>query len=335
MLASIYRRIIPEAVRRKYSEAAQARKLEKANLSELERRSFGELNKDKTFYVMRVAAEQHWGLFSAYMAAASNIKFALEHGWIPVVDLKNYYLPSLQDEENRGKENAWNYYFEDPFPEFPLEQVYQSKNVILGMPRGLPHGDIQWKYGMDLYGEEFDDYHRIVREYMKVKPELKASAEKLYREMFPAGEKILGVAIRAGARWGALLKRKFWKGHTEGLDVEESIFQIRKHLQEYGMKYFFLSCEDEYFVNCIKKEFGENCLCMRRPRYHFYDENGNPQTENYFAVNAEYCWQELSRDYLTETLLLTKCDSFFGTKMGASRAVFFLKDGKYEQADVL
>lgn len=335
LLISIYRHMIPEIVRRKYSEAMRDRRIERANLRELEKCSFGDLNKDKTFYVIRVEQEQQWGLFSAYMAVVSSIKYALDHGWIPVVDFKNYYLPLMQDVENRGRENAWNYYFEDLVPEFPLEQVYQSKNVILGSPRGLPHGDVEWKFGMDLYGKEFDVYHDIVRKYMHIKPELMDEAERMYQEMFPAGQKVLGVAIRAGAYWGATLKRKVWENHTAGLNIEESITQIRIHLQRYGLQYFFLSCEDEYYVNRIKNEFGESCFYMERPRYHFFDENGNPRPENFQVAGGNYGREITNTDYLKETLLLTKCDSLFGTKMGASRAVFFLKDGRYEQAEVI
>ena len=335
LVVSIYRHIIPETIRRKYSEKMRDRRIEQANLEEMERCSFGELNKDKTFYVIRVETDQQWGLFSTYMAVASSAKYAIEHGWIPVVNLKDYYLSIMQNEENKGKENAWNYYFEDLAPEFPLEQVYQSKNVILGIPRGLPYGGVEWKYGMDLYGKEFDAYHEIIKKYMRVKPELTEAVEEMYKALFPAGEKVLGVAIRAGAHWGALVKEKNWEMHTDGFDVEESIQQIKAHLEKYNLQYFFLSCEDEYYVNKIKETFGEKCLFMERPRYRFFDEDGKPQTENFRPIRENYKRQDVNIDYLKETLLLSKCDSFFGTKMGASRVVFFLKDKRFEQADVL
>lgn len=335
LLVSIYRHMIPEIVRRKYSEAIRDRRIERANLRELEKRSFGELNKDKTFYVIRVEQEQQWGLFSAYMAVVSSIKYAIAYGWIPVVDFKNYYLPFIQDEKNRGKENAWNYYFEDLVPEYSLEQVYQSKNVILGIPRGLPYGDVEWKFGMNLYGKEFDIYHEIVRTYIRIKPKLLDEVEALYQKLFPTGKKVLGVAIRAGAYWGAMLKRKAWVNHTAGFDIEESIKQIRVHLQKFGLQYFFLSCEDEYYVDRIKKEFGGSCCYMERPRYRYFDENGNLKEDYSQIESREYAREDTNIDYLKETLLLTKCDSFFGTKMGASRVVFFLKEGQYEQAEVL
>lgn len=335
LLISIYRHLIPEPVRRIYSEAVRDWKIEQSNRKELKRCSFGKLNRDRTFYVIRVEQEQQWGLFSAYMAVVSSIKYAMDHGWTPVVDFKNYYLPLMQDVEDRGRENAWNYYFEDLVPEFPLEQVYQSRKVILGPPRGLPHGDVEWKFGMDLYGKEFDVYHEIVQKYMRIRPELLKEAEVMYRELFPAGEKVLGVAIRAGAYWGATIKMKVWENHTKGWDVEESIKQIKRHLQQYGLRYFFLSCEDEYYIKRIKKEFGDKCLYMERPRYRYFNEDGSIRTQNYRIEGGNYTRKATNIDYLKETLLLTKCDSFFGTKMGASRVVFFLKEGKYEQAEVL
>ena len=80
LVVSIYRHIIPETIRRKYSEKMRDRRIEQANLEEMERCSFGELNKDKTFYVIRVETDQQWGLFSTYMAVASSAKYAIEHG---------------------------------------------------------------------------------------------------------------------------------------------------------------------------------------------------------------------------------------------------------------
>lgn len=110
---ALYRNIVPENVREKYSQMMFARKMNKKTLAELERKTFGDLNKDKSFYVVRTDNTQRWGVFSTYLFVLSNVKYAVDHGWIPVVDYKNYFLVGLQNEESRGKENAWNYYFED------------------------------------------------------------------------------------------------------------------------------------------------------------------------------------------------------------------------------
>ena len=49
---------------------------------------YGKENPDKTFYVIR-RREIRAGLFSYFLQNVNDIKYALDRGWIPVVDLQN------------------------------------------------------------------------------------------------------------------------------------------------------------------------------------------------------------------------------------------------------
>lgn len=334
--AKIYRSLIPEDVRKKYSEMLYERKMNKKTLAELEKKSFGDLNKDKTFYVIRTDNTQEWGVFSTYLFVLSNVKYAVEHGWIPVVDYKNYYLSSMQAAESRGKENAWNYYFEDLVPEFPLEEVYQSKHVILGPLRGQPYGSISWNDKLDIYDEKFQIYRQLANKYLRVKQVILNEAETLYLNLFPPKEKVLGVAVRAEAYWGSVTGHKTWKNHPKGVPVERCIEGIRDYMKQYQYNYFFLVCEDDYYVNTIQREMGDRCLCTDRPRANFFDDAGTPNVfdddhlrQIYFR-NKDYSMQQKNIDYIKEILLLTKCHSLLRTTGGGSMASFFLKDGNFE-----
>lgn len=328
---AIYRGIIPESIRRKYSEIMHERKMNKKTLAELERKSFGDLNKDKTFYVVRTDNTQRWGVFSTYFFVLSNVKYAVEHGWTPVVDYKNYFLVGLQDDENRGKENAWNYYFEDLVPEFSLEDVYQSKNVILGPLRGQPYGSISWGDKSDIYDDKYRVYRQLAAKYLRVKSAILDEVEILYQKMFPEEERVLGVGIRAGAYWGSVTGDQSWKNHPKGKSVEQCIESIRNYMKKYHYNFFLLSCEDGYYVKTIKREMGDRCLCIDRPRVNFFDDAGEPNAvDDIYICNENYSVRQKNNDYIKEILLLTKCHSLALTVGGGNTAAFFLKEGKFE-----
>lgn len=327
----IYRSIVPENIRKRYSEKIYERKMNKKTLAELERKSFGDLNKDKTFYVVRTDNTQQWGVFSTYLFVLSNVKYAVEHGWIPIVDYKNYFLVGLQDDESRGKENAWNYYFEDLVPGFPLEDVYQSKNVILGPLRGQPYGSISWNDKLDIYDDKYWVYRQLAHKYLRVKPVFLKEVEVSYRKLFPEGERVLGVGIRAEAHWGGVTGDQSWKNHPKGKSVEQCIENIRKYMKQYHYNFFFLSCEDTYYVKTIKKEMGDRCLCIDRPRVNFFDDAGGPNSvDDLYICNEDYGVRQKNNDYIKEILLLTKCHSLVLTVGGGNTATFFLKEGKFE-----
>ncbi len=328
---NIYRSIIPENIRRKYSEIIHEREMNKKTLAELEKRSFGELNRGKTFYVIRTNNTQHWGVFSTYLFVLSNVKYAIEHGWIPVVDYMNYFLDGLQDAGRRGKENAWNYYFEDIVPEFSLEEVYQSKNVILGPLRGQPYGSISWSSVIDIYDTKYQIYNQLASKYLRVQTSILNEVDASYQKLFPQEERILGVGIRAGAYWGSVTGHESWKNHPKGVSAERCVESIRNYMKQYQYKFFFLSCEDNYYVNTIKREMGDRCLCIDRPRVNFFNDIGEPNSiDKVYFRGKDYGIQQKNNDYIKEILLLTKCHSLVLTAGGGNTATFFLKDGKFE-----
>lgn len=81
-----------------------------------------------TYYIIRRKLTDV-GLFSNFIVFAGHIRYALTKGWLPVVDMQNYPNAYLAPEKF-GKENAWEYYFEQPL-RIGLEQAYNGENVIL------------------------------------------------------------------------------------------------------------------------------------------------------------------------------------------------------------
>jgi len=75
------------------------------------RESYGEEFPDKTFYVIRRL--NNWGLMSILVMYTQYFQYAVKRNYIPVVDMCNVHNMYLNDEEI-GKINAWDYFFEQP-----------------------------------------------------------------------------------------------------------------------------------------------------------------------------------------------------------------------------
>ena len=90
--------------------------------------SYGKENPDKTFYVIRRASCKV-GLFSHVMTNMGLVKYALDRGYIPVIDMQNTKNTYLEPDQV-GKVNAWEFYFEQPCG-YSLRDIKKSKNVIL------------------------------------------------------------------------------------------------------------------------------------------------------------------------------------------------------------
>jgi len=71
-------------------------------------RTNGKDHADKVFYV--IGFDEGWcGLYAIVMHQLTHIAYALDNGYIPVIDLCNFKNIYLQD-YLLGKENSWEYF---------------------------------------------------------------------------------------------------------------------------------------------------------------------------------------------------------------------------------
>ena len=293
-LLDIYRKIIPEKQRKALNEFLAEYNTNRENKCLMERKSFGELNKDKTFYVVRTDSTQEWGIARAACMVLNNIEYAQERGWIPVVDYKNYYLCNSQDEEDRGKKNAWEEYFEQPDTAYSLEEVYHSRNVVLGPLRGQPVGSgkilgmgmrmgLYWaeltnckNYSRHPKGVGIDDYIEAAYKYMEeygcdylfISCEDRYGLERMKQEF---GDKCFYVEGRSLLRYFDEEGRVITNSEERRFEVEQE--KITKRSVDYMIEVYILSkCDSLYMAQgggailaCLmnNKEF-ENYCCIRK-----------------------------------------------------------------------
>ena len=334
-ILKLYRKLVPEKLRRACNVSLQKMQTAYKNKRAMQVHRYGDLNKDKTFYVIYSQWPQTWGLATTVSIVLNNIKYATERGWIPVVDLKRCYIPAIQNEEHRGKENAWEYYFEQPVPGYSLEDVYQSRRVILAPDKGQPYGSMDWKNMQQLTDEMYTPYFKATEKYIRIRPDILERALEIRKTLFgrAGNSKVLGIGMRAGLYWGEVAHTEMYVDHPRGLNIDEYIEYAHRYMREFGCEYIFLSPDDRYYMERMKREFGEKCLYMEGrtlPRY--FDDEGNPlsEEEGSWIENDKQSFEERSVDYLIETYLLSTCDALFRVQGGGSVLACLLNNRRYE-----
>ena len=147
-----------------------------------------------TYYIIR----RSWittGLFALYKIFAAHVRYALSKGWLPVVDMQNYpnaYLPP----EKLGKENSWEYYFEQPLC-IGLEQAYGGENVILSTGIEVSPQLYESMPLLENRNGLLTEWRMLVKlGLLKVKPALLQEIVAVRQKLFAPTDRVLGVLLR-------------------------------------------------------------------------------------------------------------------------------------------
>lgn len=151
--------------------------------------------KKPTYYIIR-RKEPDCGILSNFMVFAGHIRYALSKGWLPVVDMQNYpnaYLPP----EKLGKENSWEYYFEQPL-RIGLDQAYNAENIILSNGgANLPRPDTSGMAFLENRDNILTEWRMLLKlGLLKLKPALMQEIIAVRQKLFAPNDRVLGVHLR-------------------------------------------------------------------------------------------------------------------------------------------
>lgn len=303
--------------------------------------SYGDKNKDKTFFVI-YHNQENVGLYSTIFYFLPYIDYAIRKNYIPIIDLKRAYLSSLQDEDKRGIENAWEYYYEQPIQKYTLEEVYQSRHVIMNevflnvncAPLLYKVKEPEWTARFPADEQDLKYWHQIINSYIKLNKKLEERLEAEKEKIFKPGCKVLGIAVRAGLRAGAMRNEEIYNNHPKQPSCEELIDIVEKKMKEWECDYFFLSCDDREYLNQMVSYFGDKCCYFNRKRMRFF-ANGSPVLEPHKRmIEYEACSQrEKNEEYIIEIYLLAQCNCLYSCKGGGSLFAHFVNGGRYEHIE--
>lgn len=273
--------------------------------------SYGEENPDKCFYVIRRATCKV-GLFSHVMTNLGRIEYALNQGYIPVVDMQNNGNTYLE-EGQVGQVNAWEFFFKQPCG-YGLQEIGRSKNVILG--DGIITDQTEYPSEKMLDNrDEFQRWNALSQKYLKVNEIIVDEAKQLFREMFH-GERVLGILCR-----GTDYVKMKPHGHAVQPTPKQMIEQADRIIEEYHCRWVYLATEDEEYYQVFANYYNDRLKVTKAMRC---NTDGNINDVSYEREDDRYL---KGKEYLINILLLSKCNCFLAGAVNGTLGAMLLSEG--------
>lgn len=275
--------------------------------------SYGKMYSDKTFFVIRRASCKI-GLFSHVMTNAGWIDYAINNGYIPVVDMQNTANNYLENEKI-GKDNAWEYYFQQPCG-YTLKDIKNAKNVILSsglIAEGFNYPD--YRIASDemrlLY------WHMVFDKYIRPTQEILNELNELKRIYF-ANKRTLGILAR-----GTDYVSSRPAGHPVQPSAEQIIEKAYRVMEEYSCAKIYLATEDAVIYRKFKTAFGEKLLSLETERY----SASAGQNINDLIAEKQKSKVIKGKEYLLSIMLLANCNCLVAGNAGGTHGALLLNKG--------
>lgn len=256
---------------------------------------YGKRHKGIIFYVIR-RRDPYCGLFSLYITTLVRIDEAIKKGYIPVVDMQSNFNLYLE-EEKIGKENSWEYYFEQPMG-YSLDEIQGSKKVVIGdgaVPEMFPYLDVEFLLGKK---GNIGYWKELAQKYIRVKEEIKQYVNEMYLKMFSPEDRVLGIRCR-----GTDYIKEKPKNHPIQPEISDVLREAKRILSEYNCTKIFLMTEDRLYYQACKDTFGEIVKVYKEDFVNY--SAGNIGEAMYEQIDSKY---NMGMNYLMETMLLGKCN---------------------------
>ena len=272
---------------------------------------------EMTYYIVR-RRDENVGLFSNYLVFSGSVRHAIQRGYLPVIDMRNYYNKSLMSPDMLGKENVWEWFFLQPF-DVNLDKALKSDNVIMG------NGDIAYNYP-HINEDFFTNKNGVLTEwrmlrklgYLRIRPELQEDFVQYFNKLFSKEDRVLGVRIRGTDR--IALRPNYYPVSPP---VEYAVSTVERCLREWGCNKIYLSTEDQGIVTVFEKYFGMRCVVSQQERPEY---DGKGLLVEYGKKTKEALYRR-GKEYLRDVVILSMCDSFITHRCSASVAVMMMSDG--------
>ena len=277
--------------------------------------SYGKENPDKTFFVIRRNAPDA-GLFSFVITNIGWIKYAIDKGYTPVVDMEYYYNAYIT-KEHVGIDNAWDFYFKQPCG-YNLKDIAHSKNIIISSLNAAS------------YKPDFNDlgivecWRTFSCSYFALSDPVLSETDKKEKELF-IGRRVLGVLCR-GTDYSSLKPH----GHPIQPDPNMVIEKANEEMKRLCCEKLYLATEDENIYEKFVGEFGDRLLTISTDRY---SDTGKrllndvtEQKENGLSDSSKEKYKK-GFDYAVTIGLLSRCTGLVAGQTSGTLGALLLTKG--------
>ena len=254
----------------------------------------GDIDDGHIYYVIRTRTDGVEGIMALLLFILKQTWYADKHGYIPVVDMKNYHT---QYNEN-DVDNAFLYFFK-PRNGLTVEEVYKHKNVILSSvnvfytsPKktDLSFNDSDLLFMKTLFDKYYDFSDEVV-------DKLNQELEKLH-----FSDNWLGVYAR-----GTDYVEFKPAGHPRQPSLEELFNKADEFIDKYQPNNIFFVSEDKKMFDAIKDKYGDlvkiasfDTFISDYKKGEFISKSSISQLGN--------SKKDIGINYIVKLLILGKCD---------------------------
>lgn len=269
----------------------------------------------KEKYVVIKRYGNHLGLFSYVITNLGNISKVLKQGKIPVIDMQTYSNAYLE-EKDKGKKNAWEFFFEQPcgvsLEDIKGEQVEELTSVT----RNRPNDSMSFF----LNEKKRKYWQELSKKYLRLNKETEKIIASKEQQIFGKNkkERILGILCR-GTDYVALKPFR----HPVQPTPDEVIEKAKEVMKRQNCDKIFLATEDEEILKKFQKEFKDKLLYNDQKRFrntdtkYLADIHFNRKNDAYLK----------GIEYLTTIVLLSRCDCFIAGRTSGTIGVMLFTDG--------
>ena len=230
--------------------------------------------------------------------------------------MKNYKSPYLYDNE-LGRVNAWEYYFEQP-GNISIEEALSNETYITPPDTSLYRFPEFIRFFYYNYGGELDHWRKLCKKYIRFKPAVLEKLSALQEKT--KGKRLLGMLVRGTDYVSMKLKH-----HPIPPTAEQAIEKAQEVLREKNFDAVYLATEDKNILAKFQAAFG-NKLVVPEADYLDYDYSKKNPLFDYSSnrPNDKYL---RGLDYVVSMLFLSKCAGFITSMTSGSEGVMCLSEG--------
>ncbi len=276
------------------------------------------LETDKKYMILKMGSylTATAGLGWYILYTLNGIRFAIENKYIPVVDWKNCKLP-LYDASKAGKENVWEYFFEQPC-HVGLETAYESGDFFvvddvrkIGFKYSLNYEDM-----VDFQNERMEAWRNIFQRYVRLKKEWKEYFDDHIASQKLEIKELIGVLVR-----GTDYRELKPVSHPCAVSAEEVFSEIDSLINRKNSGKIFLATEDQSVFDAFKEKYPGKVYFADAKRYDHLGSN----TLN--AVNRGENGYERDLKYLYSLYVVSRASACIYSACGGGALASLMREG--------
>lgn len=280
---------------------------------------------DKTYYVIRCNLPE-CGLFAIFMYVLDHVAFAVDNGYIPVLDIEQYECLYKEDQPVNGVRNPWNYYFKELMP-FDSKIIAKCKNVIYSPIKFLHYKAIYYyreKERNVLPGKErLQELKCLVDTYFPFTEDLNGKLKK-DSEVLNRFNRLLGIHVRGTDMYTEGKQHPIPTGDTKDFSIIDGL------LQKHNLDGIFLCTDTNSTVELFKEHYGEKLITTAAVRQ-TDDSKGGIHKDGSLGGGREFHRYQLGLEVITDMYLLSQCNVLLCGPSNVPFTALIYNGGEYDE----